>query len=297
MQLTEGENSTAFLVASIIGILLLIVFSALFSASENAFFSINKKDKADLVSSNSKGDKAVLDQLAKPKELLATILIANNFVNVTLVILSSILFTTYVHLIAPWDFVIQVVLVTFILLLFGEVIPKVYATQNNIKIARFMSGPIKVTKKLLFPLIYLLVKSTNGINNRIKKINQSVSLEELNQAIDITTEEGSLEEEKGILKGIVNYGNMSASQIMTSRMDIIALDSQLSYSDILSIVRESGHSRLPVFREKIDEITGVVYVKDLLGYLNEGADFEWGKLTQEVMFVPENKKIDDLLDN
>ena len=289
-------NSVGFVLWTIIGIVFLIILSGLFSASENSFFSITKQDKMDLATSKSAKDLAVLNQLAKPKELLATILIANNFVNVSLVILSSLLFERSFTLPSPWDFVVQVVLVTFILLLFGEVIPKVYATTNNLKVARFMAKPLFFFKKLLYPLVYALVKSTNGINKKIKKVNQSVSLEELNHAIDITANEDSPEEEKGILKGIVNYGNISASQIMKARMDIVALDTKLNFKEVMTVVKESGFSRLPVYKEKIDEIEGVIFVKDLLRYLDQGEQFDWHKHIKEVKFIPENKKIDDLLD-
>lgn len=292
----EAPANLSFVIGSILGIIVLVILSGLFSASENSFFSITKQDKTDLASSGSKKDMAILDQLAKPKELLATILIANNFVNVTLVILSSLLFEQSFKLSSPWDFIVQVILVTFVLLLFGEVIPKVYATTNNIKVARFMAGPIFVSKKILYPLVYSLVKSTNGINKKIKKVNQSVSLEELNHAIDLTSTEDSPEEEKGILKGIVNYGNISSSQIMRSRIDVVGLDTSLDFFEVMEIVKKSGFSRFPVYKEKIDDIEGVLFVKDLLKYMHQEKDFKWQRLVKEVMFVPENKKIDDLLD-
>ena len=292
----QTQVTTEFVVGALIGIAILIVLSGLFSASENSFFSITKQDKIDLAASNSVKDQAVLNQLAKPKELLATILIANNFVNVSLVILSSLLFERSFHFPSPWDFIIQVVLVTFILLLFGEVIPKVYATTNNVKVARLMAKPLFMAKKLLYPLVYSLVKSTNGINKRIKIVNQSVSIEELNHAIDITSSDDSPDEEKGILKGIVNYGNISASQIMKARMDVVALDIKMNFEEVMDVVKVSGFSRLPVYKENIDDIEGVIFVKDLLKYLNQDNSFIWSKLIKEVKFIPENKKIDDLLD-
>lgn len=292
----QAQVTPGFVIGSLFGILLLVILSGLFSASENSFFSITKQDKMDLAMTDSKKDQAVLDQLAKPKELLATILIANNFVNVSLVILSSLLFERSIHLDSPWDFIVQVILVTFILLLFGEVIPKVYATTNNVKVARFMANPLFFFKKILYPLVYALVRSTNGINKKIKKVSQSVSLEELNHAIDITASVDSPDEEKGILKGIVNYGNISASQIMKARMDILALNTKMSFHEVMNVVKESGFSRLPVYEEKIDEVKGVLFVKDLLKYMHQDNTFDWNKLIKEVKFIPENKKIDDLLD-
>jgi putative hemolysin len=295
LEINTGSDAW-WLVGAIAGIVLLIISSGLFSASENSFFSITKSDKQELVKSDNKSDKAILDQLSRPKELLATILIANNFVNVTLIILSSMMFVRYLNLNSEiWQFLVQVVLVTFILLLFGEVIPKIYATKNNIKIARFMARPLSVIQKILYPLVFSLVRSTRGIDNRIKKKNQKVSMEELHHAIDITSEEHAPQEEKDILKGIVNYGNINASQIMRPRMDITAIEFSESYIEVMKIVRTSGYSRIPVYKEKLDDIAGLLYVKDLLEHLNEDEKFDWSKLVREALFIPENKKIDDLL--
>lgn len=276
-----------------------IVMSALISGSEIAFFSITTRDRAELEEeTDDKQSQRILLLLEKPKKLLATILIANNFINVAIV-----MFSTYVmnELLNPeavsptWRFVIQVVLVTFIILLLGEVLPKVYATRYKIKLAKFMSSALSVTQMMVGGLSKLLVASTLVIDRKIKKKRANISVDDLGYALDLTEDLSSNKEEEKILKGIVKFGQTDVKQIMKPRMDVVAIENDLTYDDVLASVRGGKYSRIPVYEDTFDTIKGVLYTKDLLPYLTEKEDFDWTKLIREAKFVPENKKIDDLL--
>ncbi len=279
--------------------LVFIVMSALISGSEIAFFSITTKDKVELEEeTDDKQSQRILLLLEKPKKLLATILIANNFINVAIV-----MFSTYVmnELLNPeavsptWRFIIQVVLVTFIILLLGEVSPKVYATRYKIKLAKFMSSALSVIQMMVGGLSKLLVASTLVIDRKIKKKRANISVDDLGYALDLTEDLSTNKEEEKILKGIVKFGQTDVKQIMKPRMDVIAIESDLKYDEVLLSVREGRYSRIPVYEDTFDTIKGVLYTKDLLPYLTEKEDFDWTKLIREAKFVPENKKIDDLL--
>jgi len=278
---------------------ILLILSALISGSEVAFFSLSPGDKEEIELAKDKKSKRVLALLNKPKRLLATILIANNFINVGIVILSSALMAdifAMTKLSEGAQLAIQVGLVTFIILLVGEVVPKVYATQNGLLFAKFMSGPITVSKTIFKPLSYVLVNSTAFIDKRIKRKALDISVDHLEHALELTAEETGLDEkESQILKGIVKFGNTDVKQIMTSRLDTIALCSKDNYHELIATIVKSGYSRIPVFGESIDAIEGVLYVKDLLKYIDESHDFKWQQLLRKPFFVPENKKIDDLL--
>lgn len=284
------------IIISIIVMIILLVLSALVSGSEVAFFSIDAKDKETLTSNKDNVSTRVLDLLSRPKKLLATILIANNFVNIAIVILSTFIINNWCDFenneLA--EFFTTVVIATFLILMVGEVIPKVYATNNTLKLAKFMSTPLVFIGKLFSPLSSLLVKSTSFIDKRIKKSATEISVNDLDHALEITEIEGVTEEDKKILEGIVKFGETDVKQIMKSRMDVIAFDETEEFSTLLEQIIENGYSRLPIYKESFDNVTGVLYVKDLLPHLHK-EKFDWRTLLREPFFVPESKKIDDLL--
>lgn len=284
---------------ALLSILILIVCSALFSGSENAFFSLSQQTIEELEENKDKASETILYFLDYHKKLLATILIANNFVNVAIVLISSLLFGMLFNFVEyeVLGFVIQVVLVTFLLLIFGEIMPKVYAISNNLRIARIMAQPLYILSHS-FPLKYMvkwLEHSTTIIDKRITKKGHILSVEELNQAIDLTTGEKSSEEEKDILRGIVNFGNTSVKQIMKPRLDVVAFDQTTNFTDLMKQVNEFGYSRIPVYEDSFDNVLGILSIKDLLPHLNQDDNFSWQQLLRAPFFVPETKKIDDLL--
>ncbi|MBX7094682.1 MAG: gliding motility-associated protein GldE [Flavobacteriales bacterium] len=273
--------------------------SGLISASEVGFFSLPAKDLEDIRNSKSATDQRILSILEKPKRLLATILIANNMVNVAIVILSSSVVDGTMNFEGDpsWlPFLVQVVGVTFVLLLIGEVIPKIYANKNSRLVAGFMSNPILVLRKMLWPISQMLIKSSSVIDKRIKKKSSSMTVDELGHALEITlSDEESHNGEKKILEGIVKFGNTDVKQIMKPRMDVVAVDISLKFTTLISRIIESGFSRIPVYESNFDQVKGVLYIKDLIPHLNERDDFNWQSLIRDAFFVPENKKIDDLL--
>lgn len=284
------------IVIALIVMAILLILSALVSGSEVAYFSIDAKNKEELSSNKDNVSNRVLDLISRPKKLLATILIANNFVNIAIVILSTFIINNMCDFegnkIA--EFVTTVVIATFLILMVGEVIPKVYATNNGIKLAKFMSTPLVVIGKIFSPLSSLLVKSTSFIDKRIKKSATEISVDDLDHALEITEIEGVTEEDKKILEGIVKFGETDVKQIMKSRVDVIAFEENEEFSVLLEEIIKNGYSRLPIYQESFDNVTGVLYVKDLLPHLNK-EKFEWKTLLREPFFVPESKKIDDLL--
>ena len=279
-------------------IAVLLFFSALFSGAEVAYFSLSHKDIDSLREGKSYQSKLVVKLLRQPKYLLSTLLISNNLVNVGIVITASFTISLWIDLTsyAAWiTFLVEVVLITSLILLIGEIAPKVLATKKNKQLAKFMSIPIFVLKKVFYPLNLVLVSSTQYIENRLKKKGK-ISAEELNHAIDLTIRgETSSKEERKILKGLVKFGNITVKQIMKNRMDVTAIDIETEYPDLLKIVRESGYSRIPVYEESIDQIKGVLYTKDLLKYIDKEEDLRWQNLVRKPFFVPENKKVGDLL--
>jgi len=240
--------------------------------------------------------KIISELLEKPKKLLATLLVANNFINIGVVILFSYVgHEVFSGIASPiLKFIIEVILVTFLILLFGEVLPKVYASRNNIKFAKLIAYPVAVLDKLLSPISLPMRKATIYLHNKLGKQKTSFSVDQLSQALELTdTEETSTEEQK-ILEGIVTFGNTDTKQVMSPRMDIFALEIEEPFATIYPKIIEMGFSRIPVYRDNIDQIEGVLFVKDLLPYLNK-EDFDWKTLLREPFFVPENKKIDNLL--
>lgn len=281
----------------ILSMIFLLYLSAMISGSEIAFFSLNPTDMHKVRNSQGKRNKMIIELLEKPKSLLATILIANNFVNVAIVILSTYisaeLFDLSINAILA--FLIQVVIVTALILLFGETIPKMYATRKPLSFALMMAGVLKSLTWLLRPLTLLLVRSTNIFDKKLARKNLNITMSDLNDAIEITSDETTPEDERKILKGIVKFGDIEVKEIMKSRVDVVAVEHHTKFSDLLKIIIDSGYSRIPVYKDSFDAIEGILYVKDLLPHLSKGNNFEWYKLIRDAFFVPENKKINDLL--
>ncbi|MCZ2140244.1 MAG: gliding motility-associated protein GldE [Bacteroidia bacterium] len=285
------------LALSLSAVFVLISCSALISGSENAFFGLTKTQINELTEPDNTIAKYISYLVQHPKHLLATILISNTFVNIAIVLVSSVAISIVFQFseFPILGFFIEVVLVTFILVLFGEVMPKIYASQNNIRVAKFMAGPMFLLNKILTPFVFILVKSTSIIDKRITKKGHIFSIDELTHAIDITNEEETPKEEKIILKSIVNFGNITVKQIMQQRPDITAIKSDTPYKQLLLKISDWGYSRVPIFTDNLDNIIGILFIKDLLPHLSKDDTFEWKTLIRKPYFVPESKKIDDLL--
>jgi putative hemolysin len=294
--LISNVSNEPYLLLGGLAMMMLLFFSGLVSGSEVAFFSLPLSDIEDLKSSSTNTSKVVLDLLETPKYLLATILIANNLINVSIIILSTIIGDHIFGFInnSVLQFTLQVLLVTFLILLAGEVIPKIYATTHQKKLASLMAYPIYLMMKLFKPLSYLLVFSTGIIDKRIKQTSPQISVDDLSHALDLTNATEITGNEKQILKGIVKFGNTDVKQIMKSRVSVSAFEYDTDFPTLIDKIVESGFSRIPVYKETFDNIVGILYIKDLLPYLNEKT-FEWQTLLRPSFFVPENKKIDDLL--
>jgi gliding motility-associated protein GldE len=285
-------------------VLLLLIISALISSSEVAMFSLTPSQRVELASSKVAADQRILalletpDRANGPKRLLATILIANNAVNIAIVLISSQLtaelFAT--GAVPEWaQTLVDVVLITFVIVLFGEVIPKVYATGNNLQVARFMAFPLEIIRRLCAPLTWFLMRSSALLEGRLKnKVRSNISVDELGHALELTADDGRTEEEHKILEGIVTFGGKEVAQIMTPRTDMVVLSLDNSFEAVLEIVREKGYSRIPVIKDSMDEIAGFLFIKDLLPHIDR-TEFDWQQLVMQPFFVPENKKIDDLL--
>ena len=283
---------------SIFSVLVLVVFSALLSGSEVAMFSISNKQRIELENQNYGSDKRVLALLKEPKKLLATILIANNFINVSIVMASNFVFNNLFiegSISNTMNFILQVIVITFLILLFGEVIPKVYANNHNLKFSKFMAIPLQLLKKLFYPVSQILVNSTNLIDKRMERRKESIQANELEHALNLTVDSVDNEDEKKILEGIVKFGNTDVKQIMTPRTDVISFEISTPFNELISELKEIKYSRIPVFEDSFDKIKGILYAKDLLGKMNEKKNFKWPNLLREPKFVPENKKLDDLL--
>lgn len=291
--LSVNAQATPILV---LALLILLAFSFMISGSEVAFFSLNYKDINLLKTKQDTGYKRVVALLDNPKTLLASMLIANSFINIAIIVISNILLDSYIH-IKPeffWvEFLIKVVVVSSILLLFCEVMPKVMATQNNIRFANQVSGVVESMNYLCKPLSKILVGYSDVIEKKLSsKSSNTVTNEEMSHAIDITYDE---ENEKNILKGILEFGSITVKQIMKGRLDVSGVDYDTNFAQLTHRIEELHYSRLPVFREDLDEVVGMIHTKDLLPYLNEGENFEWHKLMRQPFFVHEQKLIEDLL--
>ena len=281
---------------SILVLFLLLILSALISGAEVAFFSLSQTDMNKASESKSSKEKAVVTLLERPKKLLATVLISNNFINILIVLIFAYIGDfLFAEITSEFlKFLIEVVLITFLILLFGEVLPKLYASRNSMKFAVIMVYPLKLLVSLLSFVSFPLLGLTNIIENNLGKQKSSLSVEKLSQALELTSNETTTKDDQKILQGIVSFGNTETGQIMTPRIDIFALSKDESYKNVMAKIVNEGFSRNPVYDENIDEIIGVLYAKDLLPYIDV-KNFEWQKLIREPYFVPENKKLDDLL--
>ncbi len=285
------------IIGCVIAIVIFILLSALFSGSENALFSLNKSQVEELTDNESATAKAITYLISNPKKLLATILIGNTFINVAMVMVSTVLLTTifdFEHN-PVFGFLIEVVFVTFMIVLFGEVIPKIYAVQNNSKVSAWVAVFMFYMYKLFRPLVFVLENSTSIIDKRVTKRGHILSVDELSHAIDITTESDAPKQEKSILKGIVNFVNTNVTEIMCQRPDISAIDIETNFTELLQLIDELGYSRIPVYQDSLDEIKGILSIKDILPHIHQSADFKWQELARPAFYVPESKKIDDLL--
>lgn len=275
---------------------LLLVCSALASASETAFFSLSPSDVNELEDSERRSDKLVLELLKMPMTFLATILITNNLVNVTITIFSTYIMSLMFNMAANpvWAFIINVVVVTSLLLIFGEMVPKIAAVKNARGLTTSLAPVIKGLMVFFKPLTALLVGSTKLIDKRLAKKNvSSLSVSDLTTAVDLTTADETQSEERSMLQGIATFGEKEVSDIMQPRVRLFAIQHKTKYSHLLELIVEHGFSRIPVYDDDLDEIKGILYVKDLLPYFDND-DFEWQKLLRPAFFVPENKKINDL---
>ena len=277
---------------------ILILLSAFLSGSEVAIFGLTTAQKAKLNEDKNKNSERIINLLADPKKLLATILIGNNLVNVAIVIVSSFImneiFENY-YLSPLLNFITQVVVVTFLILLFGEVIPKVYANNYKVNFSRLMAAPISFLKIIFNPLSNLLISSTSIIDRKIDKKIELLNPEELGHALDLTKDSVENKEEKKILEGIVKFGNTDVKQIMTPRTDVVAFNDEIDYKTLINGLKTVKFSRIPVYEDSFDKIKGILYVKDLIGKIKEPSKYSWNELLRDAKFVPENKKLDDLL--
>ena len=289
-----AESTT--LISGIILLAILLLSSALISGAEVAFFSLTRSDIEKGLDENHKAFSIISKLLERPKKLLATILVANNFINIGIVILFAYLgeFVFYNIEVLWVRFIFEVVIVTFLILLLGEIIPKIYASRNRIKFAVFMAIPIKVIDVLFSPLSLPMRHFTIYIHNKLGKQKTNISVDQLSQALELTSKTDTTNEEHKILQGIVSFGNTDTKQVMRPRMDIFALSSDQKYSEIIPEIIENGYSRIPVYKDSIDTVIGILYVKDLLPYIDR-KQFDWTTLLREPFFVPENKKLDDLM--
>ncbi|WP_224484101.1 gliding motility-associated protein GldE [Robertkochia aurantiaca] len=287
-------------VLKLIVLLILLGCSALVSGAEVALFSLSPSDILESKNTDAvKGD-IIARLLEKPKKLLATILVANNFINIAIVLLfsslSEFIFGGLQMTIGFFDlrFLLEVVVATSLILLFGEILPKIYASRNKIKFSLMMAHPLNVLDKILYPLSMPMRSVTLYLHEHLGKQKANISVDQLSHALELTSEEDTTKEEKKILQGIVSFGNTDTKQVMRPRIDIFALNEEMKYPEVLEEVVANGYSRVPVFSENMDHVTGVLYVKDLLPYLDRKT-LDWVSLKRPPYFVPENKKLDDLL--
>ena len=293
--ITLNTPSVGAIVAIVLAAILLLC-SGFVSASEIAFFSLSPKDMNDIKQSGKNVDKRIVDLLDESERLLATILISNNFVNVTIIMLCNYFFSNVVDFGTAEivEFLVLTVLLTFLLLLFGEIIPKIYSAQNTLPFARIAAPVLAFLRKLFYPLSSMLMHSTFIVNRIVSKEDHNISVDELSQALELTDRE-EIKEERNILQGIIRFGDETAKEVMTSRLDMVDLDIKTSYTQVLKTIVENGYSRMPVYEGSQDNIKGVLYIKDLLPHLNKGDNFRWQSLIRQAYFVPETKMIDDLL--
>ena len=289
------------LVLNICILVLLLLCSALISGAEVAFFGLSATDINAIDQNNTTKGNIIVKLLDRPKKLLATILIANNAINIGVVLLFNVigntLFSNINYVLFNFisvRFLLEVVVATFLILMFGEILPKVYANRNKISFTHFMVYPLKVLDFLFSPLSLPMRSSTIYLNNKLGKYKTNLSVDHLSQALELTSEGDTTKEEQRLLEGIVSFGNTDTKQVMRPRIDLFALSEDMKFPDVLNEIKIQGYSRIPVFSENMDNVLGVLYVKDLLPFIDRKS-FNWISLIREPYFVPENKKLDDLL--
>ena len=292
----EINDITVGLVLYILVVFVLIFLSALISGSEVSFFSLSSQNLEDLSKIDEKKEKKIRNLLKNPNKLLATILIANNFINVAIIILFSYLTSKFFSFEngGTFQFIIQVIVITFILVLLGEITPKVYAKKNAVSFSEKMTPVIVFFNWIFTPIASVLTSTTSFIDKRLKQKSADISMEEISQAIELASDGVEYEDEKRILRSIVEFANIDVREIMQPRTDVIALDKNTSYSEVLQLIISSSYSRIPIFEGSFDNIKGVLYIKDLIPHLSSD-HVDWFSLCHEAMFVPETKKINDLL--
>ncbi len=284
------------LLFGILAIVFLLFCSAIVSAAEVALFSLTQQDLNTLSEEDSTKANLISKLLQRPKKLLATILVANNFSHIGVVIIFSFVGNSVFSVIESpiLKFIVEVLLVTFLILLFGEVLPKIYASRNNIQFSKFVANPISIIDKLLSPISLPMRAVSVFLHEKLGKQKSNISVDQLSHALGLTSAEDTTSEEQKILEGIVSFGNTDTKQVMSPRIDIFALEMEETFTEIYQKIVDKGYSRIPVYRESIDHIEGVLFVKDLIPHINK-KEFDWNTLIREPFFVPENKKLDDLL--
>lgn len=282
-------------------LLLLLICSALISGAEVSFFSLSSSDLTEAKQNGETKARIVAGLLDDPKRLLATILVANNFINIAIVLLISSLgeflfggIEGVLFGVVSWRFIAEVLLATFLILLFGEILPKIYASRNKVEFSNFMAYPLQFLSKLLSPLNVPMRGITLYLQDKLAKQKSNISVDQLSHALELTSSEDTTKEEQKILRGIVTFGNTDTRQVMRPRIDIFAISEEMKFAEVIESIIDHGYSRIPVFKEHMDQVTGVLYVKDLLPHLDRKS-FDWISLKREAYFVPENKKLDDLL--
>jgi putative hemolysin len=291
-----STNLDANLIIGFVGIFILLFLSAIVSGAEVALFSLSQQDIDDSLNDSPAKGKIISNLLEKPKKLLATLLVANNFFNIGVVILFAYIGQNiFANISSPaFKFTLEVILVTFLILLFGEVLPKVYASRNSIRFAKRVAYPLAFLDKVLSPVSLPMRAVTIYFQNKLGKQKSNFSVNQLSQALELTDSEGTSTEEQKILEGIVSFGNTDTKQVMSPRIDIFALEISETFAEIYPKIIETGFSRIPIYRDNIDQIEGVLFVKDLLPHIDK-EEFDWTSLIREAFFVPENKKLDNLL--
>ena len=293
--ITVNTPTLGHIVAISLAVLLLFA-SGFVSASEIAFFSLSPSDLSEIEEEEHPSDKRIMALLKDSEKLLATILISNNFVNVTIIMLCDFFFAKVINFGGSeiLEFLVITVILTFLLLLFGEIMPKIYSAQHTLRFTRFAAPIIMALKKVFSPLSNLLVRSTVIVNKCVAKRNYNISVDDLSQALELT-DKTEISEESNILEGIIRFGGETAKEVMTPRLDMVDLDISSSFKEVLDCVVENGYSRVPVYEDSRDNIKGILYIKDLLPHLKKSEDFRWQNLIRPAYFVPETKMIDDLL--
>ncbi len=297
LQASNGAISGSSVIILLIVIFVLLLLTAITAGAETAYFSLTAKDINYLKSKDKVNMRQTVKLLEKPKMLLATIVVANNAINIAIIITTNLLIS---EIIKPFAnplvlFLVQVIIVTFLLVLFGEVLPKVYATQNNLRMALFCAPTLKVLMSIFRPVSRILVNSTNFIERQLSnKLSRTISSEDFEHAIELTVGHSATKEEVSIFKGILKFGNITAKQIMRTRLDVSGLEYNMSFAEVQQHCIEVGYSRLPVYKETLDKIAGMIHTKDFLPYTDK-TEFDWHKLIRPAYFVHENKFIEDLL--